>query len=44
MQNGISDYFGWNRGWDIFYDSMQDEVDERILYIKAAKINKKVDS
>lgn len=40
----ISGYFGWNRGWDIFYDSMQDEVDDRIPYIRAEKINKKVDT
>lgn len=40
----ISGYFGWNRGWDIFYDSMEDEVDEKIPYIKAQKINRKVDT
>jgi len=36
-------YFGWNRGWDIFYDSMQDEVSDKIPYIKGSGINDKVD-
>ena len=36
-------YFGWNRGWDIFYDSMQDEVSDKIPYIKGNGINHKVD-
>jgi arylsulfatase A-like enzyme len=38
----ISAYFGWNRGWDVFYDSMEDQVDNNVPYIKAEKINKKV--
>lgn len=33
----ISGYFGWNRGWDIFYDSMEDEVDPKVPYIKAGE-------
>jgi len=37
----ISEYFGWNRGWDIFYDSMQDEVEPRIPYIRGNIVNKK---
>ncbi len=40
----ISGYFGWNRGWDVFYDSMEDEVSDMIPYIKAERINKKVDT
>ncbi len=36
-------YFGWNRGWDVFYDSMQDEVSDKIPYIKGNGINHKVD-
>ena len=36
-------YFGWNRGWDFFYDSMQDEVSDKIPYIKGDGINYKVD-
>lgn len=35
-------YFGWNRGWDFFYDSMQDEVSDKIPYIKGDGINDKV--
>jgi arylsulfatase A-like enzyme len=38
----LSAYFGWNRGWDLFYDSMEDEVDDMIPYIKAGEINQKV--
>jgi len=38
----ISAYFAWNRGWDVFYDSMEDEVDDAVPYIKAGEINKKV--
>ena len=40
----LSDYFGWNRGWDLFYDSMEDEVRDMVPYIKAERINKKVDT
>jgi len=36
-------YFGWNRGWDVFYDSMQEEVSDKIPYIKGNGINDKVD-
>jgi len=39
----VSGYFGWNRGWNVFYDSMEDEVSDMIPYIKAERINKKVD-
>jgi len=39
----LCDYFGWNRGWDIFYDSMQDEVSDTVPYIKGDGINHKVD-
>jgi len=40
----FSSYLGWDRGWDVFYDSMEDEIDEKTPYIKAEKINKKVDT
>ncbi len=40
----LSDYLGWNRGWDVFYDSMEEEVDPKIPYIKAHRINRKVDT
>lgn len=39
----LCNYFGWNRGWDIFYDSMQDEVSDKMPYIKGEEINHKVD-
>lgn len=40
----ISSYFGWNRAWDVFYDSMEDDVTDEVPYIKADKINRKVDA
>jgi len=36
------DYFGWNRGWDKFYDSSEDEVPDWMPYIKAFDLNKKI--
>jgi len=38
----LSACLGWNRGWDVFYDSMEDEVDERIPYIRVDVINRKM--
>jgi len=38
----LSDFFGWNRGWDNFYDSMHDDVDEMNPYIKGNVLNGKV--
>lgn len=38
----ISEFFGWNRGWDVFYDSMDAEVTDEIPYIKGDAINAKV--
>lgn len=38
----ICEYLGWNRGWDVFYDSMEEEVDPRVPYIKGDAINTKV--
>lgn len=40
----VSAYFGWNRGWDVFYDSMEDEVDPKVPYIKAGEINNKTNN
>ena len=40
----ISDYFGWNRGWNVFYDSMQDKVSDMIPYVMGDHINRKVKS
>jgi arylsulfatase A-like enzyme len=39
----LSGYFGWNRGWDAFYDSMEEDVDLLNPYIKGNVINRKVD-
>jgi len=39
----LCDYFGWNRGWDHFYDSMDDEVTPASPYTKGNVINRKVD-
>lgn len=38
----LSDFFGWNRGWDIFYDSMDTDVTPEVPYVKGDGINKKV--
>jgi arylsulfatase A-like enzyme len=40
----LTEYMGWKRGWDIFYDSMQEKVDPRVPYIKAERINRKVNA
>lgn len=37
----LSDDFGWNRGWDTFYDSMDDDVSSEVPYIKGDRINTK---
>jgi len=36
------DCFGWNRGWNQFYDSYEEEVDDKAPYTKAQEMNKKV--
>lgn len=38
----LSGFFGWNRGWDTFYDSMEAEVSEKVPYIRGNEINEKV--
>lgn len=35
-------FFGWNRGWDKFYDSSEAEVEDKAPYIKASALNHKV--
>ena len=40
----ICAYLGWNRGWDIFYDSMGDEVEPGIPYIRGSIINTKLNN
>ena len=36
------DCFGWNRGWNTFYDSSDEEVDDEAPYIKARELNRRV--
>ena len=38
----LSDFFGYNRGWDTFYDSMDDEVSDMYPFIRGDGINHKV--
>jgi arylsulfatase A-like enzyme len=38
----LSGFFGWNRGWDTFYDGMDVDVSEKVPYIEAPILNKKV--
>jgi len=40
----LSDFFGWNRGWDMFYDSMEEDVEDMSPYISGAAIDEKVDN
>ncbi len=40
----LSGFFGWNRGWDTFYDSMEEEVADEIPYVRGDEINRKVES
>ncbi len=40
----VSGFLGWNRGWDVFYDSLEDEVEPRIPYIRGNIINAKVNN
>jgi len=39
----LSDYFGWDRGWDQFYDSMDEDVSPMSPFIKGDIINQMVD-
>lgn len=38
----LMDVFGWNRGWDTFFDSSDEQVDDKVPYIKASQLNNKV--
>jgi len=38
----ISAFFGWRRGWDYFYDSMEEEVTDEVPYVTGDVINRKV--
>jgi arylsulfatase A-like enzyme len=37
----LASFFGWNRGWDLYYDSMDVDVSDEQPYIPAWEINKK---
>lgn len=37
----LASFFGWNRGWDTYYDSMDADVSDQQPYIPAWDINKK---
>jgi phosphoadenosine phosphosulfate reductase len=37
----LSGFFGWNRGWDHFFDSLEEDVDDDVPYITAEEINNK---
>lgn len=34
--------FGWNRSWDVFYDSLDEDVDDMVPYIKGEEFNRKI--
>ena len=38
----LSYFFGYNKGWEIFYDSMQDDVTDMYPFIRGGDINNKV--
>ncbi len=38
----LSGYFGWNRGWDTFYDSMDTKISERVPYVRGNDMNEKI--
>jgi arylsulfatase A-like enzyme len=37
----LSGFFGWKRAWSQFYDSMEDEVSDKVPYIEGPTLNKK---
>jgi arylsulfatase A-like enzyme len=37
----LSAYFGWDRGWNVFYDSLDVETSPEVPYLKGNVINKK---
>jgi len=38
----LSYFFGYNKGWDTFYDSMSDDVTDMYPFIRGGEINNKV--
>lgn len=39
----LCNVFGWNRGWDSFYDAMDVDVTDKVPYLKGDGVNKKVE-
>lgn len=39
----ITENLGWNRGWDVFYDSMDEEEEPELAYVKGNVINTRVE-
>jgi len=37
----LSSYFGWNRGWDLFVDFMDQKVTPKFPFIKGDRVNRK---
>ncbi|MBW1736836.1 MAG: sulfatase [Deltaproteobacteria bacterium] len=40
----LSGYFGWNRGWDLFMDSMQDRITPKVPFLKGDKVNQRAEA
>lgn len=40
----LSYFFGYNRGWDMFFDSMQDDVTDMYPFLRGNIINQKVET
>ena len=38
----LSNFFGWNRGWEKFHDGMDMPVTDKVPFVKASVVNKKV--
>lgn len=38
----LSSFFGWERGWTHFYDSMQEEVSDKFPYVSGDRLNRKI--
>jgi len=36
------DCFGWNMGWDVFFESSDEEVEDKVPYTKASILNSRV--
>ena len=38
----LCDYFGWNRGWETFFDAMEEDVDDFVPYADGERVNQEV--